>query len=230
MVGRAVPQPAALGVNENVLADLVIGGSTRKVLLHPDRNGYMYVVDRASGEILSATPFVHVTTTTGIDLKTGRPVEVEEKRPGFGKVPAGRGQGHAAGRLASRVATSVPGPAPEELGAREHAVAVAVEDRERAVAPGPLRPGDHAVMVPVEAAETTPVAPDAHALAEPVVVVPDADLVAHVVVADPNAALLALVVITVTVAVAPLPPLVSVGAAPVSPALVLSMVRPRRRE
>jgi PQQ-dependent dehydrogenase (methanol/ethanol family) len=74
------------GVNENVLADLAIGGNTRKVLLHPDRNGYVYVVDRASGEILSAKPFVHVTTTTGIDLKTGRPVEVEEKRPGFGKV------------------------------------------------------------------------------------------------------------------------------------------------
>jgi len=74
------------GVNENVLADLTIGGRTRKVLLHPDRNGYVYVVDRATGEVLSAKPFVHVTTTTGIDLKTGRPVEVEEKRPGFGKV------------------------------------------------------------------------------------------------------------------------------------------------
>ena len=74
------------GVNENVLVDLVIGGRSRKVILHPDRNGYVYVVDRASGEILSAKPFVHVTTTTGIDLKTGRPVEVEEKRPGFGKI------------------------------------------------------------------------------------------------------------------------------------------------
>jgi len=74
------------GVNENVLVDLVIGGRSRKVILHPDRNGYVYVVDCASGEILSAKPFVHVTTTTGIDLKTGRPVEVEEKRPGFGKI------------------------------------------------------------------------------------------------------------------------------------------------
>jgi lanthanide-dependent methanol dehydrogenase len=74
------------GVNENVLADLPLGGQTRKVLLHPDRNGYLYLVDRSSGEILSARPFVHVTTTTGIDLKTSRPIEVEDKRPGFGKV------------------------------------------------------------------------------------------------------------------------------------------------
>jgi PQQ-dependent dehydrogenase (methanol/ethanol family) len=74
------------GVNENVLADLPLGGQTRKVLLHPDRNGYLYLVDRSSGEILSARPFVHVTTTTGIDLKTSRPIEVEDKRTGFGKV------------------------------------------------------------------------------------------------------------------------------------------------
>src|SRR5690349_19554000 len=44
------------GVNENVLVDLTLDGTERKVLLHPDRNGYLYVVDRASGEILSATP------------------------------------------------------------------------------------------------------------------------------------------------------------------------------
>jgi PQQ-dependent dehydrogenase (methanol/ethanol family) len=74
------------GVNENVLVDLSLGGQSRKVLLHPDRNGYVYVVDRVSGEILSARPFVHVTTTTGIDLGTGRPLAVEDKKPGFGKV------------------------------------------------------------------------------------------------------------------------------------------------
>ena len=36
------------GVNENVLVDLPIDGATRKVLLHPDRNGYLYVMDRAT--------------------------------------------------------------------------------------------------------------------------------------------------------------------------------------
>jgi PQQ-dependent dehydrogenase (methanol/ethanol family) len=74
------------GVNENVLLDLDIDGRPRKVLVHPDRNGYVYVVDRATGEILSATPFVAITTTTGIDLKTGRPIEVEEKKTTTGKV------------------------------------------------------------------------------------------------------------------------------------------------
>lgn len=74
------------GVNENVLVDLPIGGASRKVLLHPDRNGYMYVVDRASGEVLSAKPFGYITTTRGIDLSTGRPVEVEEKKPHPGVV------------------------------------------------------------------------------------------------------------------------------------------------
>ena len=48
-----------------------IGGATRKVLLHPDRNGYLYVLDRATGQVLSADPFVPITTSTGVDLKTG---------------------------------------------------------------------------------------------------------------------------------------------------------------
>ncbi|MBG9387610.1 methanol/ethanol family PQQ-dependent dehydrogenase [Caenimonas aquaedulcis] len=59
------------GVNENVLVDTPIAGANRKVLLHPDRNGYMYVIDRATGQVLSANPFVHVTTSSGVDLSTG---------------------------------------------------------------------------------------------------------------------------------------------------------------
>jgi lanthanide-dependent methanol dehydrogenase len=74
------------GVNENVLLDLPIGGVERKVLVRPERNGFIYVLDRATGEVLSADPFVHTTVTTGIDLTTGRPMEVEEKRTGFGRV------------------------------------------------------------------------------------------------------------------------------------------------
>jgi len=60
------------GINELVLLDLPINGQTRKVLIRPERNGYVYVLDRATGEVLSATPYVHNTTTTGVDLKTGR--------------------------------------------------------------------------------------------------------------------------------------------------------------
>ncbi|HYE34091.1 methanol/ethanol family PQQ-dependent dehydrogenase [Methylocaldum sp.] len=74
------------GVNENVLLDLPIAGQMRKVLVHPERNGYVYVLDRTTGEVLSATPFVHITTTKGVDLKTGRPIEVHEKTPRFNTV------------------------------------------------------------------------------------------------------------------------------------------------
>lgn len=73
------------GVNENVLVDLPIQGRTRKVLLHPDRDGRMYVIDRSNGEVLSAETFGYTNTSTGVDLKTGRIQMVQEKSPGFGK-------------------------------------------------------------------------------------------------------------------------------------------------
>ena len=69
-------------VNESILLDLPIGGRTRKVLVRPERNGFVYVMDRATGEVLSADTFGPVTWTRGIDLKTGRPILVEEKRTG----------------------------------------------------------------------------------------------------------------------------------------------------
>ena len=72
------------GVNENLLLDLPIGGATRRTLVRADRDGFLYVIDRATGEVLSATPFVHVTTRTGVDLKSGRPMEVAEKAPHVG--------------------------------------------------------------------------------------------------------------------------------------------------
>jgi PQQ-dependent dehydrogenase (methanol/ethanol family) len=68
------------GINENVLADLNIGGQTRKVLVNFDRNGFAYVLDRKTGELLKADAFVNVNWATGIDLKTGRPIENPEKR------------------------------------------------------------------------------------------------------------------------------------------------------
>jgi lanthanide-dependent methanol dehydrogenase len=74
------------GINEQVLVDLPIGGRTRKVLLRPERNGYVYVLDRTTGEVLSADPFVHVTSTKGIDLKSGRPLEDASKKPSVGMV------------------------------------------------------------------------------------------------------------------------------------------------
>ncbi len=73
-------------INENVLVDMTIGGKPRKVLLHPDRNGYVYVMDRTNGEVLSATPFVHVNASTGLDLKTGQMGMVEQLGVKTGKV------------------------------------------------------------------------------------------------------------------------------------------------
>jgi PQQ-dependent dehydrogenase (methanol/ethanol family) len=60
------------GVNESILVDVPWKGQTRHVLLHPDRNGYVYMMDRATGEVLSAEPFGHITTSFGVDLTTGR--------------------------------------------------------------------------------------------------------------------------------------------------------------
>jgi lanthanide-dependent methanol dehydrogenase len=73
-------------VNENVVVDIPVNGQARKVILHPGRNGYMYVMDRLTGQVLSATPFVYITGSKGVDLQTGRLIENEEKKPATGKV------------------------------------------------------------------------------------------------------------------------------------------------
>jgi PQQ-dependent dehydrogenase (methanol/ethanol family) len=77
------------GINEQVLLDLPIGGRTRQVLVRPERDGYIYVIDRATGEVLSADPYAYITTTKGIDLKSGRPIENPEKAPRTGEVVRG---------------------------------------------------------------------------------------------------------------------------------------------
>jgi lanthanide-dependent methanol dehydrogenase len=74
------------GVNESILLDLELGGARRKVLVHPERNGYVYVLDRSTGEVLSADPFVHITTSKGVDLKTGKLEIVAGKEPRPGRV------------------------------------------------------------------------------------------------------------------------------------------------
>ena len=73
-------------VNENILVDLPLGGTTRKALVHFDRNGYGYTIDRATGEVLVAQPFVQMNWSTGVDLKTGRPQVVPEKMTAEGKL------------------------------------------------------------------------------------------------------------------------------------------------
>ena len=68
------------GINENVLVDIDVKGQPRKVLVNFDRNGFAYTLDRATGELLMAEPFTNVNWATGVDLKTGRPIENPEKR------------------------------------------------------------------------------------------------------------------------------------------------------
>jgi PQQ-dependent dehydrogenase (methanol/ethanol family) len=74
------------GINENILVDLPINGQPRKVVLRPDRNGYIYVLDRGTGQVLSATPFVYINSATGVDLQTGRLQYAEDKLAATGKV------------------------------------------------------------------------------------------------------------------------------------------------
>ncbi|MDE8653298.1 PQQ-dependent dehydrogenase, methanol/ethanol family [Novosphingobium album (ex Liu et al. 2023)] len=62
------------------LADITIAGKPRKVLIQAPKNGFFYVIDRITGQLISAEPFVPVTWAKGIDPKTGRPIEAEGAR------------------------------------------------------------------------------------------------------------------------------------------------------
>ena len=61
-----------------ILADLEHFGETRQVLMQAPKNGFFYVLDRATGELLSAKNYVPVNWASHIDLETGRPVETGE--------------------------------------------------------------------------------------------------------------------------------------------------------
>lgn len=67
-------------VNEIQLANLSIAGKARKVLMHAPKDGFFYVIDRITGELISAQPYAKVTWASGIDLKTGRPIENPDVR------------------------------------------------------------------------------------------------------------------------------------------------------
>jgi PQQ-dependent dehydrogenase (methanol/ethanol family) len=74
------------GVNENILLDLPINRQSKKVIVHPDRNGYVYVIDRTNGQVLSTGVFAPVTTSRGVDLGTGALQYIKEKQTIEGKV------------------------------------------------------------------------------------------------------------------------------------------------
>lgn len=58
---------------EMILTELVLDGKHRKVLVHFDKNGFVYILDRATGEVLSAEAYVPLNWAKRVDLKTGRP-------------------------------------------------------------------------------------------------------------------------------------------------------------
>ncbi|GAC1624187.1 MAG: PQQ-dependent methanol/ethanol family dehydrogenase [Nevskia sp.] len=70
------------GVNEFITFDMKKDGKTVKAGAKADRNGFFYVLNRENGKLLGASPFVgQQTWASGVDLKTGRPIETAN-RPG----------------------------------------------------------------------------------------------------------------------------------------------------
>lgn len=74
------------GVNEMILIDAEWEGEERKLAIRPGRTGYMYVLDRTNGEVLSAETYDKVTAYLGVNLETGRIIPNPEKKPRLGRL------------------------------------------------------------------------------------------------------------------------------------------------
>ena len=73
-------------IMENVLVDMPWKGQERKLLIHPGRTGFVFVMDRVTGELLSAEKFHHPTNwASGYDLKTGQAQIHDDKRTHMGQ-------------------------------------------------------------------------------------------------------------------------------------------------
>jgi quinohemoprotein ethanol dehydrogenase len=79
-----------------ILAELTIDGRERSVIMQAPKNGFFYVVDRLSGELISAKPFVGISWAKGFDDATGRPIETVQARYGneITLLSPGPGGGH----------------------------------------------------------------------------------------------------------------------------------------
>jgi alcohol dehydrogenase (cytochrome c) len=60
--------------DEQILADIQVGGQLRKVMIQANKNGFLYVLDRTNCKFIAAHPIVKVNWATEIDLRTGRPI------------------------------------------------------------------------------------------------------------------------------------------------------------
>ncbi len=72
------------GINEQLLLDMPFGGKMQKVLIHMDRNGYVYVIERHTGQVLSADPYGPVNSSKGVDLQSGRLIPNPDKATKLG--------------------------------------------------------------------------------------------------------------------------------------------------
>ena len=75
-----------------MLADIPINGVLRKVIMQAPKNGFFYVLDRISGDLISADAYAEVSWASGVDLESGRPIETPQAR------------------YASELSTVMPGP------------------------------------------------------------------------------------------------------------------------
>ena len=82
-------------VQQMILTDLTINGKTRKVIMQANKNGFFYVLDRNTGQFLSAQPFAQVSWAKGIDQTTGRPIVNPEAVYGKDTVAISPGPGGA---------------------------------------------------------------------------------------------------------------------------------------
>ncbi len=82
-------------VQHLILADLPIAGRVRKVIMQANKNAFYYVIDRITGEFISAQPFSKVTWAKGVDPKTGRPVVNPEAYYGTEPISISPGGGGA---------------------------------------------------------------------------------------------------------------------------------------
>ena len=68
-------------MSESVVVDLTIGGRLRKAMVHFDKNGFAYTLDRSSGEVMVAQKFAHTTWASHVDLASGKPVLNKDMQP-----------------------------------------------------------------------------------------------------------------------------------------------------
>jgi PQQ-dependent dehydrogenase (methanol/ethanol family) len=82
-------------VQQLLLADVVIKGQQRKVIMQANKNGFYYVIDRVTGKFISGQPFAQVTWARGLNEETGKPIINNESYYGKQSIPIAPGPGGA---------------------------------------------------------------------------------------------------------------------------------------